>query len=143
MLTWAQTVANIANTIIAQVDDAHARGKTVAIYTSRTAIQFPSRAEQLEIKAITRAWAKPDWLLSDSLSDRSSTLSELPVVIFPGNVGDETALAQACNILTVEQNNKPIRQTARLKRQALTGRHLFRRGNVHGHNEWRVQSGPV
>jgi uncharacterized protein YgbK (DUF1537 family) len=75
MLTWVQTAANIANTIIAQVDDAHARGKTVAIYTSRTEIQFPSQAERLEIKAITCAWAKSDWLLSDSLSGRSSTLS--------------------------------------------------------------------
>jgi len=46
-LTWAQTAANIANTIIAQVDDAHARGKTVAIYTSRTEIQFPPQAERL------------------------------------------------------------------------------------------------
>ena len=29
---------------------------------------------------------------------------ELPVVIFPGNVGDETALAQAYNILTAQQS---------------------------------------
>jgi len=36
---------------------------------------------------------------------------ELPVVIFSGNVGNETALAQAYNILTMEQNNKSIRQT--------------------------------
>jgi uncharacterized protein YgbK (DUF1537 family) len=37
---------------------------------------------------------------------------DLPVVIFPGNVGDETALAQAYTILSAEQTSKPIRHSA-------------------------------
>ena len=37
---------------------------------------------------------------------------ELPVVIFPGNVGDETALAQAYAIFTNQQSKRTIRQTA-------------------------------
>ena len=36
----------------------------------------------------------------------------LPVVIFPGNVGDETALAQAYNILTAQQRQQDIQQSA-------------------------------
>jgi uncharacterized protein YgbK (DUF1537 family) len=36
----------------------------------------------------------------------------LPVVIFPGNVGDETALAQAYNILTAKQRQQDIQQRA-------------------------------
>ena len=36
----------------------------------------------------------------------------LPVVIFPGNVGDETALAQAYTILTAPQKRQPVYQTA-------------------------------
>lgn len=37
---------------------------------------------------------------------------DLPVVIFPGNVGDETALAQACNILTAQQQHPAMQQSA-------------------------------
>ena len=36
-----------ADAIIAQIDEAHAAGKTVAIYTSREELQFPSQAERL------------------------------------------------------------------------------------------------
>ncbi len=37
---------------------------------------------------------------------------ELPVVIFPGNVGDETALAQAYQILTAQKEQANVRQSA-------------------------------
>jgi uncharacterized protein YgbK (DUF1537 family) len=37
---------------------------------------------------------------------------DLPVVIFPGNVGDETALAQLYNILTAEQESQAVCRTA-------------------------------
>jgi len=37
---------------------------------------------------------------------------DLPVVIFPGNVGDDTALAQAYNILTAQHQQPGIRQSA-------------------------------
>jgi len=37
---------------------------------------------------------------------------DLPVVIFPGNVGDETALAQAFNILTAQQQLQGMQQIA-------------------------------
>jgi len=37
---------------------------------------------------------------------------ELPVVIFPGNVGDETALAQAYQILTDQNQQQEVRQRA-------------------------------
>ena len=37
---------------------------------------------------------------------------DLPVVIFPGNVGDETALAQAFTILTAQQQLQAIQQSA-------------------------------
>jgi len=37
---------------------------------------------------------------------------DLPVVIFPGNVGDETALAQVYNILTAEQKSQAVCRTA-------------------------------
>ena len=37
---------------------------------------------------------------------------DLPVVIFPGNVGDETALAQAFNILTAQQQLQAMQQIA-------------------------------
>jgi uncharacterized protein YgbK (DUF1537 family) len=36
----------------------------------------------------------------------------LPVVIFPGNVGDETALTKAYNILTAQQRQQGIQQSA-------------------------------
>jgi uncharacterized protein YgbK (DUF1537 family) len=37
---------------------------------------------------------------------------DLPVVIFPGNVGDETALAQVYTILTAKQKRQAICRTA-------------------------------
>jgi uncharacterized protein YgbK (DUF1537 family) len=37
---------------------------------------------------------------------------QLPVVIFPGNVGDETALAQAYGILTAQQKRQAMSQIA-------------------------------
>jgi uncharacterized protein YgbK (DUF1537 family) len=37
---------------------------------------------------------------------------DLPVVIFPGNVGDETALTKAYNILTAQQRRHGIQQIA-------------------------------
>ena len=38
---------------------------------------------------------------------------DLPIVIFPGNVGDETALARAYNILTAQQRQPDMQQSAR------------------------------
>ena len=37
---------------------------------------------------------------------------ELPVVIFPGNVGDENALTEAYAILAARQKSQPMYQTA-------------------------------
>jgi uncharacterized protein YgbK (DUF1537 family) len=37
---------------------------------------------------------------------------DLPVVIFPGNVGDDTALAQVYNILTAQQKQAGLQQSA-------------------------------
>ncbi len=37
---------------------------------------------------------------------------DLPVVIFPGNVGDETALTKAYNILTAQQRRQGVQQIA-------------------------------
>jgi uncharacterized protein YgbK (DUF1537 family) len=37
---------------------------------------------------------------------------DLPVVIFPGNVGDNTSLAQACSILSVAPQEKSLSQSA-------------------------------
>jgi len=37
---------------------------------------------------------------------------DLPVVIFPGNVGDETALAQVYTILSAQQKRQAICRTA-------------------------------
>lgn len=142
-VTWSQRAASMADNIIARVDDAHARGKSVAIYTSRTELQFPSQDERLafgeRVSAflmdlvrrlpktigflISKGGITSNDVLSTGLKLKQSRVlgqiltgcsvircpadhkryPNLPVVIFPGNVGDEKALAQAYRILTAQQ----------------------------------------
>ena len=149
---WLQASTNLANDIIAQVETAHQRGKSVAIYTSREELQFASQAERLlfgervssflmEVVRrlprtigflISKGGITSNDVLSSGLKLKQSRVlgqiltgcsvvrcpvdhdnfPDLPVVIFPGNVGDETALAQAYTILSAEQTSKPIRHSA-------------------------------
>ena len=141
----------LAESVITQVEVAHARGKTVAIYTSRKELQFVSQAERLlfgeRVSAclmelvrrlprhigflISKGGITSNDVLSTGLKlttarvlgqilsgcsvvrcpDDHIRFPNLPVVIFPGNVGDETALAQAYTILTA-QGKTPLRHTA-------------------------------
>ena len=149
---WEETMAPFADSIIAQIEDAHTRGKSVAIYTSRTELQFPTQAERLAFGErvsgflmnlvqrlpktigflISKGGITSNDVLSTGLNLKQSRVvgqiltgcsvircpkdheryPDLPVVIFPGNVGDETALARAYNILTVQQKKPGIRQSA-------------------------------
>ncbi|WP_455208700.1 four-carbon acid sugar kinase family protein [Kaarinaea lacus] len=149
---WEETVAPFADSIIAKIEDAHTRGKTVAIYTSRTELQFPTQAERLAFGErvsgflmdlvqqlpktigflISKGGITSNDVLSTGLKLKQSRVvgqiltgcsvircpkdheryPDLPVVIFPGNVGDETALATAYNILTARQKKSGIRQSA-------------------------------
>jgi uncharacterized protein YgbK (DUF1537 family) len=151
-LAAADTRTSAAATIISQIDSAHARGKTVAIYTSRAELPFPSQAARLAfgerlsaflMELVRRLPETIGFLISkggitsnDALSTglnlkQSRVLGQiltgcsvircpsdhhrypdLPVVIFPGNVGDETALASAYTILTARQKGPAVRQTA-------------------------------
>jgi len=135
-----ETAARLAREILDQVESAHARGRTVVLYTSRTELTFPSRDERLAfgervsaflMDLVRRLPASIGFLISkggitsnDVLSTglalkRSRVVGQiltgcsvvrcpedhprypgLPVVIFPGNVGDERALAEAYDILT-------------------------------------------
>ena len=148
---WEETVAPFADNILAQIHDAHTRGKTVAIYTSRTELQFPTQAERLAFGTrvssflmnlvqrlpktigflISKGGITSNDVLSTGLNLKQSRVvgqiltgcsvvrcpqdheryPDLPVVIFPGNVGDETALANAYTILT-QQKKSGIRQSA-------------------------------
>lgn len=150
-LQWADTAAVLADAIIAQVDIAHAKGKTVALYTSRSELQFPTQAERLAFGErvstflmdlvrrlpktigflISKGGITSNDVLSTGLKLKQSRVlgqiltgcsvircpadhsryPNLPVVIFPGNVGDETALAQAYNILSALERSG-IRQSA-------------------------------
>ncbi|MBI1422242.1 MAG: four-carbon acid sugar kinase family protein [Gammaproteobacteria bacterium] len=147
-----QTTAGLADEILAQVDSAHARGKTVALYTSRTELQFPSQAQRLafgeQVSAflmdlvqrlprtigflISKGGITSNDVLSTGLKLKQSRVvgqiltgcsvircpadhsryPELPVVIFPGNVGDDTALAQAYTRLTTRHTSDTVRHTA-------------------------------
>lgn len=139
-LQWMENAAHMADTVIAQVDNAHAKGKTAAIYTSRDELAFPSQAERLAFGErlstflmdlvhrlpktmgflISKGGITSNDVLSIGLKLKYSRVlgqiltgcsvircpadhshfANLPVVIFPGNVGDETALAKAYSILT-------------------------------------------
>jgi len=149
---WMQAATKLANNIIAQVEAAHQRGKTVAIYTSREELQFSSQAARLTfgervsaflMKLVQRLPKDIGFLISKGGITSNDVLStglklkqsrvlgqiltgcsvvrcpaehdsfpDLPVVIFPGNVGDETALAQAYSILSNQQRKHTIRHTA-------------------------------
>lgn len=148
---WLQAATRLANNIIAQVEAAHQRGKTVAIYTSREELQFSSQTARLafgeRVSAflmelvhrlpksigflISKGGITSNDVLSTGLKLKQSRVlgqiltgcsvvrcpaehdrfPDLPVVIFPGNVGDETALAQAHTILSNQQNKHPVRHT--------------------------------
>ncbi len=152
-LRWNEPAAVAeADAIIGQIDKAHAAGKTVAIFTSREELQFPSQVERLafgeHISAflmelvrrlpatigflISKGGITSNDVLSTGLTLRQSRVlgqiltgcsmircpcdhgryPDLPVVIFPGNVGDETALAKVYAILTVDEGETVIRQMA-------------------------------
>ncbi|WP_455234348.1 four-carbon acid sugar kinase family protein [Thiogranum longum] len=145
---WLEQAALVANALIAEVEAAHARGKTVVIHTSREELKFPTQAERLafgeRISAflmdlvrrlpttigflISKGGITSNDVLSTGLGLRQSRVlgqiltgcsvircpadhnryPNLPVVIFPGNVGDETALARAYSILTTQQKKQAI-----------------------------------
>lgn len=145
-LLWAHSAVTLADAIIAQVDAAHSKGKTVALYTSRTELQFPTQAERLafgeRVSAflmdlvrrlpksigflISKGGITSNDVLSTGLQLKQSRVvgqiltgcsvircpadhtrfPNLPVVIFPGNVGDESALATAYTILTAPPEHK-------------------------------------
>lgn len=148
---YMNAASNLANAIIEQVDEAHARGKTVVLYTSRTELPFPTQAQRLAFGErisgflmglvrrlprtigflISKGGITSNDVLSTGLELKQarvlgqvltgcsvircpvghSRFPNLPVVIFPGNVGDETALAQAYTIMSA-QEGEAKRQTA-------------------------------
>lgn len=150
-LQWMDAATALATAILAQVDAAHVKGKSVVLYTSRTELQFPSQAERLAFgervsaflmdlvrqlpKSIGFLISKGGITSNDVLSTglqlkQSRVLGQiltgcsvvrcpadhprypnLPVVIFPGNVGDETALAQVYTILMAKTRTS-MRQLA-------------------------------
>ena len=151
-LEWSEHAARFADTIIAQIDTAHARGKTVAIYTSREELQFPSQRERLAFGErlsaflmglvrrlpetigflISKGGITSNDVLSSGLAVKQSRVlgqiltgcsviccpsdhqryPQLPVVIFPGNVGGEAALAEVYGILTAQRESQAIHRTA-------------------------------
>ena len=151
-LDWSEHAARFADTIIAQIDTAHARGKTVAIYTSREELQFPSQRERLAFGErlsaflmglvrrlpetigflISKGGITSNDVLSSGLAVKQSRVlgqiltgcsviccpsdheryPQLPVVIFPGNVGGEAALAEVYGILTAQRESQAIHRTA-------------------------------
>lgn len=148
----AEVLKALAVTTIEQIDYAHLKGKTVAIYTSREELQFSTQAERLAFgervsaflmdlvkqlpKTIGFLISKGGITSNDVLSSglnlaQSRVLGQiltgcsmvkcpsdhpaypnLPVVIFPGNVGDETSLAQAYKILSANQQTAQLKQSA-------------------------------
>jgi len=149
---WEEKVAPYADSLLAEIHDAHTKGRTVTIYTSRTELQFPTQAERLAFGVrvseflmnlvqrlpktigflISKGGITSNDVLSTGLNLRQSRVlgqiltgcsvvccpedherfPDLPVVIFPGNVGDETALAKAYNILTLSANGTGLQQSA-------------------------------
>mgnify|MGYP003572658030 FL=1 len=151
-LDWSEHAARFADTIIVQIDTAHAHGKTVAIYTSREELQFPSQRERLAFGErlsaflmglvrrlpvtigflISKGGITSNDVLSSGLAVKQSRVlgqiltgcsviccpsdheryPQLPVVIFPGNVGGEAALAEVHGILTAPRESQAIHRTA-------------------------------
>lgn len=147
-----EAAAQLVEAIIAQVAKCHAEGKTVALYTSRSELQFPSQAERLafgeRVSALLMALVRrlptsigfliskggitSNDVLSTGLQLKQSRVlgqiltgcsvircpadharfPNLPVIIFPGNVGDETALARAYAILTGQTQSADMQQSA-------------------------------
>jgi uncharacterized protein YgbK (DUF1537 family) len=121
--------------VLETAEEAHARGHTLVVYTSRTERQFPTRDARLrfgeQISAflmdvvrrlpatlgflISKGGITSNGVLSTGLQLRTARLlgqilpgvsvvrcprdhpryPDMPVVLFPGNVGDEHALTQA------------------------------------------------
>ncbi len=141
--------------VLRQLEDAHARGATVVVYTSRQERAFDSQQERLafgeRVSAflmgivrnlpedigflISKGGITSNDVLSTGLALRSSRVigqiltgcsvvvcpdehpryPRLPVVIFPGNVGGKSALADAYDILNVhapEQRRFAVSQNA-------------------------------
>lgn len=135
--------------IVQRIDEAHAAGQNIIIYTSRTELQFPTRAERLAFGEylsgflmkivqnmpetigflVSKGGITSNDVLSTGLGLKQSRVlgqiltgcsmvrcpedharfPDLPVVVFPGNVGDEKALAQAYRILTAKQRRSTAR----------------------------------
>jgi len=148
----AKNTEVLADKIISHVGMIHAEGRTVAMFTSRSELQFPTQAERLafgeRISAflmglvhqlpedigfvISKGGITSNDVLSTGLALKQSRVvgqiltgcsvvrcppdharyPDLPVVIFPGNVGDETALAQAYTILTGKTHSAPQQSAA-------------------------------
>jgi uncharacterized protein YgbK (DUF1537 family) len=149
---WTEHAATVADTIITRIGAEHARGKSVAIYTSREELHFPSQLERLAFGErlsaflmdlvrrlpetigflISKGGITSNDVLSTGLNLKQSRVlgqiltgcsvircpadhsryPDLPVVIFPGNVGGEAALAQVYTILTARRTSQAIYQTA-------------------------------
>ncbi len=147
-----EAMAELTDSIITQINDAHNNGNSVVIYTSRQELQFPTQTERLafgeRVSAflmdlvqklptsigflISKGGITSNDVLSTGLNLKQSRVlgqiltgcsvircptdheryPDLPVVIFPGNVGDETALAQAYQILTAQKAPTNVRQSA-------------------------------
>ncbi len=137
---WHYNADMILRDLIGQITAAHSLNKTVAIFTSRNELQFPSQAERLAfgerlsafLMDIVRSLPKSigfliskggitsnDVLSSGLALEQSRVVGQilpgcsvvkcgdnhprypgLPVVIFPGNVGGESSLAEAYSILS-------------------------------------------
>ena len=136
---WSYNADMILRDLIGQIIAAHSLNKTVAIFTSRSELQFASQAERLAFGErlsallmdivrslprsigflISKGGITSNDVLSSGLglaqsrvvgqilpgcsvvkcADDHSRYPGLPVVIFPGNVGGESSLAEAYSIL--------------------------------------------
>ena len=147
-----EALSALTDSTLKQVNEAHKNGLTVAIYTSREELQFPTQAERLAFGErvslllmtivqnlprdigflISKGGITSNDVLSTGLglaksrvlgqilagcsvvrcpSDHKS-FPDLPVVIFPGNVGDESAITKAYQILSAKTSKPSIKQSA-------------------------------
>lgn len=147
-----QAVARIADTLIGDVEHAHAQGRSVVLFTSRGELSFPTQAarltfgERLSAFLMTLVRRLPesigfliskggitsnDVLASGLALSRARVLGQiltgcsvvrcpgdhprypgLPVVVFPGNVGGDEALAEVYRILRAAPDAAGLRETA-------------------------------
>lgn len=143
---------SLMQSIVQQISAIHGDGSTVAIYTSRVELAFPTQNERLAFGErlsgflmelvqrlpetigflVSKGGITSNDVLSTGLALKQSRVvgqiltgcsvvccpsgharfPGLPVVIFPGNVGDERALAQAYKTLTTPHQEFRVRQRA-------------------------------